>query len=58
MHTEFYKIPKFGVNRANIAGDTAIQKLVLVRTSIYFLVNFGVFGWLYIVQYYTDEHQT
>ena len=27
MHNEFYKIPKFGVNRANIEGDGAIQNL-------------------------------
>jgi len=27
MHTELYKIPKFGVNWTNIEGDTAIQKL-------------------------------
>ena len=49
------------VNRANIERDTAIQRHEdllrniwiaghFVRTSIYFLVNFGVFGWLYLVQ--------
>ena len=30
----------------------------IVRMSIYFLVNFGVFEWLYLVQYRPDKHQT
>ena len=30
----------------------------IVRTSIYFLVDFGVFEWLYLVQYRPDKHQT
>ena len=50
--------------------DTAIYKLEtelitdvwlaghIVRTSIYFLVSFGVFEWLYLVQYRPDKHQT
>ena len=59
-----------GVNPANIEQDTAIYKLEtelitdvwlaghIVRTSIYFLVSFGVFEWLYLVQYRPDKHQT
>ena len=27
----------------------------VVRTSIYFLVNFAVFEWLYLVQYRPDK---
>ena len=60
---------KFGVDRANIEDDTAIYKPEnlwemygiagnIVRTSIYFFVNFGVFEWLYLVQYRPDKHQT
>ena len=62
-HTELYKILKFRVNWANIEQDTAIQNLKvwitghlsgIVRKSIHFLGNFGVFEWLYLVQHLTQ----
>ena len=47
----------FGVDRANIEQDSAFWKLenfwiagLIFRTSIYFLVNFGVFESLYLIQ--------
>ena len=27
-------------------------------TYIYFLLNFGVFEWLYLVQYWPEKHRT
>ena len=33
-HFELYKIPKFGVNRANIVEDTATQKSENLRRSV------------------------
>ena len=63
-------IEGIGVNRVNIEQDTAIYKLEtefirdvwlaghIVRTSLYSLVNFGVFEWLYLVQCTPDKHQT
>ena len=55
-----------GVNRANIEQDIAIYELEnykryqiaahIVRTSIYFLVNFGVLERLYFVRHGPDKH--
>lgn len=53
--TEVRKILKFGVNRANTDKDTAITTLekllrdVRIAGRPYFLVNFVVFEWLYLV---------
>ena len=47
---------EFGVDRANIEQETDFEKLdlwiagLIVRTSIYFFVNVGVFESLYLVQ--------
>ena len=61
-HTELYKILKSRVNWANNEEDTAIQKLKNLLTTwkcmdcrtIHFLANFGVFEWLYLVQYWLN----
>ena len=53
--TEVRKILKLGVNRANTDKDTAITTLekllrdVRITGRPYFLVNFVVFEWLYLV---------
>ena len=60
---------KFVVDRAYIEQDIAVYKTWkfvrdvwiaghIVWTSIYFLENFKVFEWLYVVQYRPDKYQT
>ena len=64
-HTKLYKILKFRVNWANIEQDKAIKKLqkfakkcmdfrTSVRQSIHLLLNFEVFEWLYLVQFWPN----
>ena len=64
-HTELYKILKFRVNWANIEQEIAHSKTLkftnkcldcrtLAWKSIHFLANFGVFEWLYLVQYWPN----
>ena len=57
-HTKLYKIIKFRVIWTNTEQDTAIQNLQtnvwIAGQSIHFLANFGVFEWLYLVQYWPN----
>ena len=61
---------RFRVNWANIEHDTAIQILknlvtnvriagrTLLRKTIHFFANMEVFEWLYLVQYWPNQHET
>lgn len=50
-YTRLYKIPKFGVNRANIDEDTDIQNAKIYK-EIYGHF-FGNFKWLYLAHHWT-----
>ena len=71
-HTEIHKIPKFGVNQLVLAEIQRFKNVKINkemhghpedasnsdRMAIHFFVNFAIFKWLYLANYWVYLRQT